>query len=163
MARPNDAGTGERLRSAWGRLAPLPGGKRLFSLLFGRFVPYSGSVRPLIDALEPGHARVLLRDRRAVRNHLRSIHAIALVNAGEMATGLALLAASGSDVRAILTGITIEYEKKARGTISVECRGPVTVPPEKREWELTSVLTDETGDVVARTKARWLVGPAMAE
>ena len=160
MARPNDAATGERLRSAWGRLAPFPGGKRLFSLLFGRFVPYSGSVRPLIDALEPGHARVLLRDRRAVRNHLRSIHAIALVNAGEMATGLALLAASGSDVRAILTGITIEYTKKARGTISVECRGPATVPPEKREWELTSVLTDEAGDVVARTKARWLVSPA---
>lgn len=160
MAKPNDAAIGVRLRAAWERLAPLPGGKRLFSFLFGRFVPYSGSIRPLIDALAPGHARVLLRDRRGVRNHLRSIHAIALVNAGEMATGLALLSACGSDVRAILTGISIEYTKKARGTIAVECRGPETVPAEKKEWELTSVLTDEAGEVVARTTARWLVGPA---
>jgi hypothetical protein len=120
MARPNDSGTGERLRSAWGRLAPLPGGKRLFSLLFGRFVPYSGSVRPLIDALEPGHARVLLRDRRAVRNHLRSIHAIALVNAGRCPPGPRR---ERSDVQAILTGITIEYEKKRARDDRGQCAG----------------------------------------
>lgn len=160
MANPKDAGPGEKLRAAWRRLAPLPGGKRLFSFFFGRGVPYSGSIAPLVDLLEPGHARVLLRDRRAVRNHLRSIHAIALVNAGEMCTGLAISLAMGPDARAILTGVSIEYLKKARGTIAAECRCPASVPTEKREWELEGVLTDASGDVVARTKARWLVAPA---
>ncbi len=154
------AGPGARLRAAWRLLSPLPGGRRLFSLLFGRTVPYSGSIRPLIVELEPGHARILLRDRRGVRNHLRSIHALALANVAEMSTGLAVASAMPDDARAILTGLTIAYTKKARGTITAECRCDGPVGNERKEWPLEGVLTDEAGDVVARATARWLVGPA---
>src|SRR5918994_859976 len=49
---------GTQLLSLWRRLSPLPGGPWLFSKLFGFAVPYSGSVRPRIRVLEPGHAVV---------------------------------------------------------------------------------------------------------
>ena len=51
----------------WRRLRGLPGGSWLFARIFSLLVPYSGSVRPRIRVLEPGHAEVEIPDRRARR------------------------------------------------------------------------------------------------
>lgn len=146
----------------WRRWSGLPGGKWAFGKALGWMVPYTGSIKPGILELAPGRARVRLRDRRAVRNHLRSVHAIALINLGEVASGLAVMAGIPDEARGILTHLGIEYVKKARGTIVAEC---VTAPPEWRtpaEHDVTATLTDASGDVVARVKARWKVGPKPA-
>ena len=71
---------GTRLRAAWRRLSPLPGGRWLFGRLLRLVNPYSGAVGAIVMTLEPGHAVVVLKERRAVRNHLDSVHAIALAN-----------------------------------------------------------------------------------
>ena len=159
MTSREGAGPGEVLRTWWDRLSPLPGGKALFAFLFGRMVPYSGSVHPRFEELAPGSARVSIPDRRSNRNHLRSVHAIALMNVAEISSGLALLCALPRGARGILVGLSIEYVKKSRGTITATCRSAESFPAERAEHLLLSVLTDATGDVVARAQARWLVGP----
>jgi acyl-coenzyme A thioesterase PaaI-like protein len=121
--------------------------------------PYSGSVGALVTELRPGHATVLLGDRRKVRNHLGSIHAIALMNLGELATGLATVASLPPGSRSILTGLSMEYLKKARGTITATCDVSIPESPDRREEIVEGALTDASGDVVARVAAKWLVGP----
>ena len=152
-------GAGERIRKAWRSLADKPGGKWLFSYLVGRMAPYSGTVGGLVTELRPGHATVVLRDRRKVRNHLGSIHAIALMNLCELATGLATVASLPDGSRSILTGLSMEYIKKARGTITAVCDVSIPEVPERREEVVEGALSDSSGDVVARVSARWLVGP----
>jgi acyl-coenzyme A thioesterase PaaI-like protein len=147
------------IRSLWDRLTRYPGGARLFSFLIGRIAPYTGTVSPRVLELRPGFARVRMRDRRRVRNHLDSVHAIAVLNLAELSSGLALHYGLPPGTQAILISLSIEYRKKARGTLTAEARAPVPPTAEKREYELESVIRDESGEAVATARARWLVAP----
>jgi acyl-coenzyme A thioesterase PaaI-like protein len=153
------AASASDLRAGWTRFKGLPGGPWLFSRLFGVAVPYAGSVRPRILVLGPGRAVIAMRDRRRVRNHLRSIHAIALANLAEMTTGLALGFGLPEGMRTILVRVECEFLKKARGTITAACDAPVLTEIVEKEVLVESVLTNEAGEVVARGRAIWLAGP----
>lgn len=131
----------------------------LFGLILGRKVPYTGTIRARVEELTPGHSKVRMADRRKLRNHLRSIHAIALANLGELATGLAMMAALPADARGIPMEIKIEFLKKARGTITAEGRCTPPDASQKQEHPVEALLFDEAGDKVARFSARWMVGP----
>jgi acyl-coenzyme A thioesterase PaaI-like protein len=136
-------------------MSKLPGGKRLFSLFVGRFARYSGSIGAQVVEFQPGHAILTMRDRPKVRNHLRSVHAIALMNLGELSSGLATMACVESRGRGIVTSLHMDYEKKARGVITGTGSAQVPDGPGKVEVEATSILTDASGDVVARCRAIW--------
>lgn len=149
-----------RLDRAWRRLSGLPGGRRLFARLLGRMVPYSGTIRPDVVELEPGRAVVALQERRALRNHFRSVHAIALANLGELASGLAMTMALPAGVRGIPIRVEIDYEKKARGRIVAEgVATPPAVIGEATDAIAHAELRDEAGDVVARLVVRWRLSP----
>ena len=140
---------------AWNRLRPLPGGTWVFSRLLGWKVPYTGSIGAHVRELGPGHARITLRDRRAVRQHLGSVHAVALLNLGEVTSGLAMLAALPSGVRGIVTRLSAEYPKKARGLLTAVSRVTVPAVTEPVEQVVTADITDAWGDLVCRVTAVW--------
>jgi acyl-coenzyme A thioesterase PaaI-like protein len=151
-----NASVSTRLARMWGRLAPLPAGRWIFSRVFGWFVPYSGTIGARVEELAPGRAVVRLEDRRGIRNHLDSIHAVALINLGELTSGLAMTMALPPDVRGIVTALGARYEKKARGALTAIAS--VTVPPLGPVPVLhpvEAVITDAAGDLVCRVETTW--------
>jgi acyl-coenzyme A thioesterase PaaI-like protein len=143
----------------WSRLEPLPAGRLMFSLALGWLAPYSGSICARVEEIRPGYARVRIKDRRRLRNHLRSMHAIALVNLGELATGLAVLSTLSADMRGIVLDIQAEYFKKARGRITAIAE--FELPPllqNDTACKVEACLQDQSGETVTRVRATWLIG-----
>lgn len=149
---------GQQLLALWQRLSTLPGGQWLFSQFLRHKVPYTGTLGARIDTLMPGRARVLLNERRGLRNHLGSVHAIALANLCELASGLALLTALPEDVRGIVVRLEVDYLKKARGVLVAE--GHASVPPVTSELEqpVEATVRDGQGDLVVIGRVFWRLG-----
>ena len=154
-----EVAVGKMLRDRWQTLEKLPAGKWLFSKVLGLMVPYTGALGSKVQHLSPGHTIVTLKERRRVRNHLHSVHAIALANLAEVSTGLAVLSGMPDDARGILAGIEIEYLKKARGLLTAECKCSIPKSSERSEHLIQGTIRDAAGDDVAKATARWLIGP----
>jgi uncharacterized protein (TIGR00369 family) len=150
---------GNPIRAMWNRLAGVPGGKRLFSTMVGQAAPYTGTMGARVRELTAGYARVTLKDRRRLRNHLGSIHAVALVNLAELTGNVAMAYSLPDDARFIVAGLSIDYLKKARGDITGESHCPVPADSGEHTYEVPVVMRDASGDEVARATLRTLVGP----
>lgn len=153
---------GERVRSSWDRLSKIPGGKKLFTVMVGRMAPYTGTIGAKTLELRPGYAKVELKDRKHVRNHLNCVHAIALANLGELATGLAMMASLPEDARGILSGIEMQYHKKARGTLTAECHCNPPSTSETMDYKVVGEIKDASGTLVTTATALWRIGPRKA-
>lgn len=90
-----------------------PGGKWLFSRVICWKAPYFGSIRPYFQSLEPGRSIVTMSKRRAVTNHIGTVHAIAICNLAEIAAGTMTEATVPRSHRWIPKGMTVEYLRKA--------------------------------------------------
>jgi len=143
----------------WEQASKIPFGKCFFSFLVKRAIPYTGALGCRITQLEAGRNEIQLKDRRGVRNHLDSVHAMALANLGEFSTGLAVVTALPTDMRAILKGFQIEYLKKARGTLiaKAEFKNPPS-SLEAQDVEVIGNIYNSDQEIVARVKALWRVG-----
>lgn len=122
-------------------------------------IPYTGSMKANVEHLEPGYAVVFLKDRRRVRNHLKSIHAIAIANLAEYTTGLATLTGMPAGSRAILTALEVKYLKKARGKLRSESRSQPPTTLVEQEVSVEVSIYDMQGDCIATATATWLIGP----
>jgi acyl-coenzyme A thioesterase PaaI-like protein len=141
----------------WNLVSKFPLGTTIFSKLVGLWIPYTGSIRACVLELGPRRVRIQLKDRRRVRNHLRSIHAIALANLGEYSTGLALTAALTPGSRIIIKQLQIEYLKKARGTLVSQVEiNPQELPNSGESW-VRAEIRDLANNIVCRTQALWKI------
>lgn len=109
--------------TAYNSLQNVPGGKKIFSKIICTKAPYFGSISPLVDQLQPNHAKVIVKKHRAVTNHLNTVHAIAMCNMAELAGGLMTEVSVPKGARWIPAGMTVEYKRKAKTDLTAYARG----------------------------------------
>lgn len=154
------AGIESKVVERWNRARGTRIGRWLFSRAIGRFAPYTGTIGARIEELEPGRSVVTMRDRKAVRNHLNSVHAVALTNLIELSGSLAIIASMHPNTRMIPVRLESEFLKKARGTVTAT--GTCTPPAPGFEGELRAVVMvrDPAGNEVTRGRVTVVIGNA---
>jgi len=150
-----------QILKVWKNFNQVPAGRVAFSRLIGTIIPYTGSVKPVVIELERGAATVEMTDTRSVRNHLNSVHALALANIAEFPAGLCLHTSIPENSRAILVKLEVEYRKKARGTLTSKARLANTIEHLEAPTHVVveSEVSDSSGSVVAAARTTWLVSP----
>jgi len=93
-----------------------PGGRWLFGRAVCFKAPYFGTIAPRFTVLEDGRCDAVIRDRRAVHNHIGTVHAIALCNLAELVGGVMTDASLPKGMRWIPKGMTVQYLRRAVGT-----------------------------------------------
>lgn len=113
----------------WQFFSKFPLGKYVISGLGVFYAPYSGTIGAVVEDLRQSECTITIEDYPWMRNPFQSIHAIALSNLGEFATGLSMLSAlqTRRDLKGIPRVITCEYFKKARGQITARGKASIEV------------------------------------
>ena len=94
-------------------MSKLPQGERVFSRAFTLKAPYFATIKPRFIDLRPNYAELVIPKRRAVHNHIGTVHAIALCNGLEAAMGALAEASIPGDKRWIPKGMEVRYTAKA--------------------------------------------------
>lgn len=150
---------GPLFRGSWDALRRLPGGRRLFSGIVGAVAPFSGTIRPRVQALRHGYGRVLMPYGRPVLNHIGCVHAAALFNLMEF-TALTTLAYTVPDsARFIVAHAELDYVRKGGDDVIGICECPVIESSQRREYDIPVRMETRAGELIARGTIRALVGP----
>jgi acyl-coenzyme A thioesterase PaaI-like protein len=154
----NTTTAGPTLR-AWARMQRTAFGRWMFARTVSKRAPYFGTIKPRFVALQPKLCRVSMRKRRAVENHIGTVHALAMGNLCELAAGMCTEVTIPVGMRWIPRGMTIEYLAKAETDVVA------TAHLDKTEWagaENIAVpvsVTDASGKQVVRAVISMYVSP----
>lgn len=142
-------------------LSSKPLGRWLFARLICWKAPYFSSIGPRILRLEPNRGEATIAHRRKVTNHLGTVHAIALCNLAEFIGGLTTDVSIPRSMRWIPKGMTVEYLKKATGTMHAVAT-PAFEPREAAEGydlPMDVVVSNPQGEAVFRARIGMWVSP----
>lgn len=103
------------------KMSKWPLGREAFTLLVCQKAPYFSSIAPRVRDLRHGHIEIELKKRRAVTNHLGTVHAIAICNLAEMCAGLCIEGTLDWKLRWIPKGMSVQYLKKAGTNLLGKC------------------------------------------
>ena len=145
--------------ATWKKLQRWPAGKWLFSRAVCFKAPYFGTIAPRITRLEPNLCEARIPDRRAVHNHIGTVHAIALCNLAELCAGVMTDASLPQGMRWIPKGMSVRYLAKARGALTGVARPEFEARVASEGYELPVLVEvkDAAGETVFDARvAMWL-------
>lgn len=158
LTRSDTTSVGPTLR-AWMRMQRTSFGRWLFARTVTKRAPYFGTIKPRFLDLQPTLCRASMRKRRAVENHIGTVHALAMGNLCELAAGLCTEVTIPVGMRWIPRGMTIEYLAKATTDVIATAR------LDKTEWTgaenvaVPVTVTDTAGKEVVRAVISMYVSP----
>ena len=129
--------------------------------------PFNAHLKAKMLEWSDNSCTILVKRRRLVRNHVKSIHAGALFTLGETCAGLVIVRNFPfGQFRPLMSDVKVNYSKQARGDVTGTCTiSPETIARMKAEIErdevpFADVLTEirnTEGEVICAVTTTWQV------
>jgi acyl-coenzyme A thioesterase PaaI-like protein len=148
-----------KVLGSWRALSGTAFGRWLFSRMVCLKSPYFASIRPVFDVLEPGRAAAHFRKRRAVCNHIGTVHAIAMANLCELVAGTMTEVSIPASMRWIPRGMQISYLGKAGTDVKAEATFPAMEEGRTQDVVVPVDVTDTHGTRVVHADITMYVSP----
>lgn len=132
---------GNRILDLQSKLKKVPFGNSIFSNLLARFAPYFTTIKPKVEELRPNYMKASMKKRKAVHNHLKTVHAIAMCNLCEFTGGILMEASIPKHRRWIPVAMTVNYVAKAKTDLTATC-------------DLSTVDWDTCDEVICQVSVR---------
>ncbi|MFO1455130.1 MAG: hotdog fold domain-containing protein [Steroidobacteraceae bacterium] len=146
----------------WKKRAGSRLGRWLFARAVCRKAPFFAAIQPRFIELAPAICRASIPKRRAVENHLGTVHALAMGTLCELVAGMVTEVTIPDSMRWIPRGMTIEYLRKADSDVTATAR------LDKNEWReagnvgVPVTVVDARGEEVVRAVITMYVSPRNA-
>ncbi|MDQ7732585.1 hotdog fold domain-containing protein [Halomonas sp. SpR1] len=145
----------------WERFSTTPLRRWLFSRIVCFRAPYFGSIMPLFVSMQPGEVVIQMRKRRRVKNHIGTVHAIAMCNLAELAAGTMMEVSIPGSHRWIPKNMSVEYLSKAE----TDVRAIATLSPlpefgsDSSEIQVPVAILNHHGETVMKASIGMWVSP----
>jgi uncharacterized protein (TIGR00369 family) len=151
--------TTNQVLSLWQKLETKPLGKTIFSKIICWKAPYFATIKPRFEEMRPGFSRVSMPKRRAVHNHIQTVHAIALCNLAEIGAGTMMEASLSRNMRWLPRGMNVQYLKKAETDVEATCVAADIADGPARDVVVRVEIKDRAGNLVTTADITMYVSP----
>lgn len=148
-----------RVLKLWKKYGESSFGRWLFSFMVCRQAPYFATIKPRFEVLEVGRAEVTMKNRRAVHNHIATVHAIAMCNLAELAAGTLTEVSIPASMRWLPKGMTVRYVRKAETDLRAIATLPAIEEGVAADVPAQVEIRDTAGHVVCEATITMYVSP----
>lgn len=143
----------------WIKLKDKPMGKWLFARAVCWKAPYFSTIAPRFEELKPGYSRVRLKKRRAVENHIGTVHAITACNLAELGAGTMMEASLPASMRWLPKSMSVQYLKTCKTDLIAECTTSDLAEGPARDVIVNVDMKDTNGNLVVHADINMYVSP----
>ena len=132
----------------------------LLTKLFSTHVKFAGTTGVKLESVNNNHAKLVLKNRKKIQNHIGGIHAIAAGVLAESATGIAFGMNVPDTKVPLLKSLTIHFKRRMQGDLSAyatmsEAQIDLVQSEDKGDMFILVTITDESGEEPIECVMEW--------
>lgn len=132
----------------------------LLTKLFSTHVKFAGTTGVKLESVNNNHAKLVLKNRKKIQNHIGGIHAIAAGVLAESATGIAFGMNVPDTKVPLLKSLTIHFKRRMQGDLSAyatmsEAQIDLVKSEDKGDMLIPVTITDESGEEPIECVMEW--------
>jgi len=151
-----------KLSNMIGKLNRLPSilKKKALTMVVGKVVPYVNTSGLVVEEMSRERVMVSMQNLKRIQNHIKGVHATAMVLMAETATGFVSAMNCPDEKILLMKSLSAQYKKRSKGNMKAVAtltseQAALMASSDKGEVNVEVHVTDETGSEPVLCQMIW--------